>query len=303
MPCYERKDFFLDALESALNQTVKCKVIVIDNCSSHNYFEEICKEKNVHYYRNDTNIGMIANFAKGYELSETKYTMNLQDDDQLSPYYVEAFLHALELHPGIDVFFSDFVMLTSQGEKPHGHTLPFGYMESGKKIIEYGIKYKLGFPYMASVINKTKAYRYVDVEDCIGSYDWEWIYSVADKLSFYGDNRKLYKYRVHENQDTKVNSLIYRLSLPYIYDVILKENVSDSKFKKKALRNAFWELVQLKSFARSKDLEMLLSDKNKYNKYLKVKLSSNFHLRMIFLMPQWFVHLMYKILKKTDFSV
>lgn len=303
MPCYERKEFFLGALESALNQTIKCKVIVIDNCSSHNYFEKVCKEKNVQYYRNETNIGMIANFAKGYELSETKYTMNLQDDDQLSPYYVEAFLYALKMYPDIDVFFTDFVILTTQGEKYHKHTLPFGYMKNGTKIIEYGIKYKLGFPYMASVINKTKAYRYADVKNCIGSYDWEWIYSVAHKLSFYGEKRKLYKYRVHNNQDTKVNMLIYRLSLPYVYDVILKGNVSDLKLKKKATRNAFWELVQLKSFARSKELKVLLSEKNKYNKYFKMKLRSSICLRAIFLMPQWFVHLIYKMFKKIGFSV
>lgn len=36
IPCYERKEFFLFALESALNQTIKCKVIVVDNCSSAN---------------------------------------------------------------------------------------------------------------------------------------------------------------------------------------------------------------------------------------------------------------------------
>ena len=39
MPVYERKDFFREALDSALNQPVKCKVIVVDNCSSHDYFE------------------------------------------------------------------------------------------------------------------------------------------------------------------------------------------------------------------------------------------------------------------------
>ena len=34
LPCYERKEFFLEALDSALNQTVKCNIIVVDNCCS-----------------------------------------------------------------------------------------------------------------------------------------------------------------------------------------------------------------------------------------------------------------------------
>jgi GT2 family glycosyltransferase len=126
MPCYERKEYFLEALESALNQTVKCKVIVIDNCSSHDFFEKVCKEKNVAYYRNNKNIGIAANFAKGFELAVTKYVMNLQDDDVLSPEYVESFLNAIHQYPDIDVFFTNFVRLTSNGELPHKHTLPFG---------------------------------------------------------------------------------------------------------------------------------------------------------------------------------
>ena len=73
MPVYERKDFFRMALESALNQTVKCKVIVVDNCSSHDYFEKVCREKNVPYYRNDYNLGMARNFARVFELADSKF--------------------------------------------------------------------------------------------------------------------------------------------------------------------------------------------------------------------------------------
>ena len=104
MPVYERRDFFEQALNSALNQTVKCRVIVVDNCSSHDFFKTVCKEKGVEYFRNSENIGMARNFARGFELSESKFVMNLQDDDQLAPDYVESFLKAYEEHPDIDVF-------------------------------------------------------------------------------------------------------------------------------------------------------------------------------------------------------
>lgn len=294
MPVYERKEYFREALESALNQTVKCKVIVIDNCSSHDFFEQICKKKNVTYYRNDSNIGIAGNFARGFELSESKYVLNLQDDDVLHPQYVESFVDAVTKHSDIDVFYSDFITMTSEGEKPHHHTLPFGYMETGERVIEYGIKYRLGFPYMTSAILKAKAHSFWEIKDLIGSYDWEWIYSVADRFAFYGESRKLYKYRIHDNQTTHKTESTFLLTLPFIYENVLDKKVTDPKLKKKVLKNAFWELVRLKSMAGKREIKSLLKGKNKYELYLKEKLDSNRHISLIFHSPRCFVKLIYK---------
>ena len=302
MPCYERKEYFKAALESALNQTVKCEVIVVDNCSSHDYYKEICSQKNVPYYRNESNIGIAANFARGFELSVTKYVLNLQDDDLLAPDYVESFLNAINIHPDIDVFFSDFSLMTSTGTKSHGHTLPFEYAPNGNKIIEYGIKYKLGFPYMSSAIKKTKGHSVADTIGWIGSYDWEWLYSVADKLSFYGDKRKLYHYRIHDNQITNKNHSSFILTLPYIYDKILKEKVSDKKLKKLASRNAFWELIQLKSEINHAELKTIKNGQNKYDKYLNSKLKENIFLDFIFALPRGLVSFGIKVYGKLGFS-
>jgi glycosyltransferase involved in cell wall biosynthesis len=302
IPCHERKDFFKAALESALNQTVQCKVIVIDNASSHDYFEKICREKNVTYYRNEVNIGLPGNFSKGFELAESKYTMNLQNDDLLSPYYVESFLKAVSLYPDIDIFYSDTMVLKSNKAVPHKHILPFGYMPDGKKIIEYGIKYKLGFPYIASAIKKTIAHSFLEVHKEIGSWDWFWLYFNAEKFSFYGDAQKLYFFREHGNQDSKHNRYLIRLTLPYIYDKILKDKVSDPKLKRKASVNAFWELVRLKSFSGKKRLEKILNENPKYREYLKKKLNDNYLLRIIFHLPHQLVKFTYKSLRKIGLS-
>jgi glycosyltransferase involved in cell wall biosynthesis len=300
MPCYERKDFFREALDSALNQTVKCKIIVLDNCSSHNYYEEVCKEKGVTYHRNDSNIGMIGNFSKSFELADTKYVMNLQDDDKLHPEYVESFLNAVTRYPDIDIFFTDLEVNTDHGIHTHPHTLPFGYMERGAKIIEYAIKYKMGFPYIASAIKKSKIHSVKEVSDMIGSWDWEWIYSRANKLSFYGDPRKLYQFRVHDNQITKLEASNHRFSLPYIYDRVLKENVSDIKLKKKASKNASWELFVIKSVVDEKKITEFKNGNNKYSNYLKDKLNENILLKTVFLLPKGLVMFIYKVIRKVE---
>lgn len=300
MPVYNRKDYFLEALESAVNQTVKCKIIVVDNCSPHTYFKEICEQKGVTYYRNETNIGMSPNFNRCFELAETEYVQTLQDDDILAPNYVEAFRDAVSKHPDVDVFFTDFVRNTPLGKLPHSHVFPFGYMKNGEKVIEYGIKYKLGFPYLNSSIRRNKFTGFYTKYQ--GSNDWVWIYENADKFVFYGDSRVLYQFRQHDNQDTGNNNLNYKFTLPYIYDAILKEKTSDPKVKKLASHHAFWTLIQLKSAANKKNINDFIQQDNIFSLYLKNKLETDPWVRTIFGMPRGMVNLIYRSLRKVGLS-
>ena len=294
MPVYERKDFFVEALESAINQTIKCKIIVIDNCSSHNYYEQVCKEKGITYYRNDENIGMMQNFNRCFELATTEYVMTLQDDDILSLDYVESFYNAVKMHPDIDIFYTDFVRNTQTGKLPHSHTLPFGYMSKGEKVIEYGIKYRLGFPYPTSSIRRSKFSGFYTKYQ--GSNDWMWIYENADKLSFYGDSRILYQFRDHENQDTRKNLLRYQFTFPYIYDAILKKKVSAPEIQKKAAKRALWEFVEIRSNADNSTINEFLSLDNIFSHYLHEKLENDRLVKTIFSTPRSLAYVFYKSL-------
>ncbi|MGC9354636.1 MAG: glycosyltransferase family 2 protein [Mariniphaga sp.] len=302
MPCYERKEFFLEALESALNQTIKCKVIVVDNCSSHNYYEKVCEEKGVTYYRNQTNIGLYPNINRCFELSETEYVKILDDDDILSPLYVESFLKAKNSHPDIDIFFSDFALVSSKGKTEHRHVLPFGYMEKGHRIIEYGIRYRLGFPFMASTLKKYIYQKKLGEKDLIGSHDWEWIYSTADQFSFYGDPQKLYNYRIHDNQNTKTEKSLLELSVPYIYDKILFKKTTNPELKKKASKNALNALIVFKTGIKRNQLLKILKDNNKYSKYLRIKMNESIMVRFILLLPRNTVKILNKVYKKISLS-
>lgn len=296
MPVYERKEYFLEALNSAMNQTITCKIIVVDNCSSHSYFEEICAQKGIQYYRNDKNIGMAGNFSRCIKLAETEYVMTLQDDDIISPIYVESFLQAKKQYPDIDIYYSNFVRNAAGTRIPHSHVLPWGYMDNGNKIIEYGIRYKLGFPYMScSLKRKLHTGFYTQF---IGSYDWLWIYSNAEKYTFYGDKKELYEFRDHELQDTKNNSLKYSFTLPYLYDKVLKEKTSDKKLKKKASAHAFWGLVYFRTGVNKALLDEFVNDENIYSSYLKEKQNSHLSTKVIFMLPRFFVDILYRFLWK-----
>jgi hypothetical protein len=227
--------------------------------------------------------------------------MTLDDDDVLSPTYVESFLKAIEKHIDIDVFYSDFALITSKGEEAHQHILPFGYFKTGKEIIEFGVKYKLGFPFMSSVLKKENMNDFGNMDTSFGSYDWLWIYSKADKFSFYGCPEKLYKYRQHDNQDTKNNSNLFMLTMPYLYGKVLYEQVSDKKLKRNASINAFWAFVLLKSYVKKADLKNYKRGNSEYEKFLNAKLKDSILLSIIFTLPRELVSFSFKSLRKLNF--
>ena len=103
IPVYERIDYFEEALNSALNQTVHCPIVVVDNGSSHDLFREIClKHQNrVRFYKNEKNMGMFYNWNKCAEYCKTKYFVILGDDDIMAPGFVEAFLDAKKKYKDI----------------------------------------------------------------------------------------------------------------------------------------------------------------------------------------------------------
>ena len=109
MPVYERIDFFEEALNSALKQTISCPVYVIDNASSHNKFREIAEKHNnplVTYIRNEKNIGMIGNWNRCIEACRTEYLSILHDDDVLHPNFIECCLKFLKEPPSQQCCFS-----------------------------------------------------------------------------------------------------------------------------------------------------------------------------------------------------
>jgi glycosyltransferase involved in cell wall biosynthesis len=99
IPVYNRVKYFEEAIASALNQTVSCRICVVDNCSEHDEFEKYVKDLNnpdVSYHRNSINLGMIGNWNKCIELAETPWLTILHDDDTLHLQYIENVLKVIE---------------------------------------------------------------------------------------------------------------------------------------------------------------------------------------------------------------
>ena len=93
MPVYNHPQYFVPALESALNQDFDepYEIIVVDNnmeddVAAVNEFEAFVQAKNdprVLYYKNEHNIEGINNFNRGPQLIHSDYFVFLHDDDEL----------------------------------------------------------------------------------------------------------------------------------------------------------------------------------------------------------------------------
>ncbi|MDJ1173831.1 glycosyltransferase family 2 protein [Roseofilum sp. BLCC_M114] len=97
---YNRLSLLKRAIDSALNQTVPCEVVVADDCSPDDtqaYVESLGEQ--VIYHRNSVNSGHSATVNAGVEAASGEWIKFVDDDDYLAPNCIEEMIEAIALHP------------------------------------------------------------------------------------------------------------------------------------------------------------------------------------------------------------
>lgn len=92
LPVYKRTDFVKSALDSAVNQTVKCSILLIDNNSPHDDFKKIVEsypDADIKYVKTDETVPQDENFNNCFRFADTPWVTVLHDDDMLHCQYVE----------------------------------------------------------------------------------------------------------------------------------------------------------------------------------------------------------------------
>ncbi len=116
IPVFNRTAFFRQALESALNQTVPVKVLVVDNASDEGDFAAILEDypaERISFLRNEKNLGMVGNWNRCIELCITPYLLILHDDDFLERDHVEMFLKVHQ--PGVALYYCNAAVVDRDG--------------------------------------------------------------------------------------------------------------------------------------------------------------------------------------------
>jgi glycosyltransferase involved in cell wall biosynthesis len=92
LPVYKRTDYIKLALDSAINQTVKCRILVVDNNSPHDEFKKIVDGYNnplIEYIKTGETVPQDENFNNCIRFTKTPWMTILHDDDYLHIQFVE----------------------------------------------------------------------------------------------------------------------------------------------------------------------------------------------------------------------
>jgi glycosyltransferase involved in cell wall biosynthesis len=241
IPVYERIFGFEDALQSALNVAGCTNILIVDDNSSHNQFENISHSFNdnrIHYVRNSENIGLFGNWNKCIQLAETDYISILCSDDLIETNAFVLFLNVHKENCNIDVFFGSFTTFNKSKDDSIVHREFRNGIMSGVDLLTDAINNGPCFPVL-SIMNRTTMLKYPFVSKPHSGNDWLWIYSNAMSLNLYATNQTINYWRRHPNQDAVLSQSITMDCWPLMYKLMSIQ--LQPKFKSlsnKAMRRA-----------------------------------------------------------------
>jgi glycosyltransferase involved in cell wall biosynthesis len=127
LPVYNGEHFIAHAIESLLAQDYNPIELIISDNASTDRTPEICREyaandPRVQYHRNNTNLGVVKNFNRVFELSSGDFFMWAGDHDQRAPTYVSRCMEIMIDDPSVVLSCSQTVRVAPDGS--HSAIIP-----------------------------------------------------------------------------------------------------------------------------------------------------------------------------------
>ncbi len=116
---FNRRDFLLEAIQSALNQTVPVKVIVVEDHGPDPTLRDFVLAKfagRIEYFRNPQNRGLFDNWNACMEYCATSWLSILHDDDRLQPDFVKTMLALSNAAPDRALYHGQSAVLHDDGK-------------------------------------------------------------------------------------------------------------------------------------------------------------------------------------------
>nr|WP_255533306.1 DUF5672 family protein [Polynucleobacter sp. AP-RePozz3-80-G7] len=129
IPTYNRPEQLKNALEIITGQTYSnLEIIISDNASTNEQVEIIAREYmsrdlRIKYYKQEVNIGVLANADFVLEKSGGEFFTWFSDDDWRSPEFVQFLVDELNTKPEVGFAFCDYYEVDSNGNRVPGYPL------------------------------------------------------------------------------------------------------------------------------------------------------------------------------------
>lgn len=115
---YDRRDYIIRAIESALAQPRQVKVLVVEDCSPDPGIRTFIEERfadRIHYHRNAMRRGLFGNWNVCLDLCTTPWISILHDDDYLNPDFTAAMVELARDVPDCGIYFSSIIHIDHSG--------------------------------------------------------------------------------------------------------------------------------------------------------------------------------------------
>jgi glycosyltransferase involved in cell wall biosynthesis len=281
---YNRAQWIGEAIESALAQDYpNLEIIISDNCStdgSDAIIRSYCRDSRIKYSRNDSNIGMIANFRKAtYELSNGEYLVYISSDDKLT--YLNFVSDSINLVNKYD----NLLLVLGRGRVFYGNfhrdspVYPFFNQElwDGWEVFYKSTVYGLLTWGGGSLIHKQCLLN-------VGAFQKNYINADVDsnyKIMLNGNvgfiNKICYQAHVHEGSITIQPNLDYKiLNLECIRSI---SEYAKTKRPTESIKIEKWQSFFISTIAYEDLKDLHKKDLNtffEYKKYLKINFKNEF---------------------------
>lgn len=222
LPVYKRTDYIRSALDSAVNQTVKCRILLIDNHSPHNEFKTIVESYHnplIKYIKTSETVPQDENFNNCIRHCETPWLTILHDDDMLHCQYVEM---AQKIIGKYGSRIGGFAVSCNVGPEPWDKlSMPVTLTSEFKKVKDSYFYFSQLSPFVGVTINKEMALKLNGFNISLHPIaDFDFWCRISTNSTMLFVEQVLAYYRISPNQSTNtlIDAMInnvykYRLSL------------------------------------------------------------------------------------------
>lgn len=170
MPVYNEETYISQTLDSLLTQSFEDFELIISDNASTDRTEKVClnyaaKDRRIHYYRSEINLGGVANCNRAVELSSAHYFMLASGHDLRHEAFISRCVEILEQDASVVLCYPKAIWMESNGQLSgviNGHVDTRGLGQvSGFQTVMWGLGY--GYPIYgmirSSALKKTGLWR------------------------------------------------------------------------------------------------------------------------------------------------
>lgn len=243
LPTYNRAGFLEEMITSILQQTfTNFNLIILDNGSTDNTTEVVdrFKDSRLYYLKNEVNSREFLNLP--FKSAESEYFVIVHDDDTLEPNFLENQVPILESNNEINMIASKINLINENGEKLNKvrpRILTSRKLWGRNEFIQdYFLKGDIipcpTIIFRNSFVKKSKLNFEFKVGPAVDLYFLFRSNLLDGKIGI--ENKALYNYRIHKNQDSQMNRLnLEYLVRPHIIELLNGSKPLQKKYKKASL--------------------------------------------------------------------